>query len=141
MDSNYQFPAEWDWTALPCNTALLYIGDEQFKEYYTSESIRFMRNLRETKNITAEMVFAEQRLLAMCATARRIQIKTFLDIDNLETQNAFTHVWGFKRELHVNWEKRHEFCINCVERIISDFPEERTVLEKIESLKPYISFP
>ena len=133
MDKNYQFPAEWDWTVLPCNTALLYIADEQFKEYYTTESIRFMRNLRETKNITAEMVFAEQRLLAMCAVARGIQIKTMLDIDNLETQDAFTHVWGLKRELQTNPEKRREFCLNCKERIISDFPEEAAILEKIPS--------
>jgi hypothetical protein len=138
MDKNYQFPAEWDWTVLPCNTALLYVADTKFKEYYTAESIRFMRNLRETKNITAEMVFAEQRLLAMCAAARGIHIKTLLDTDNLETQNAFTHVWGLKRELHTNSEKRREFCLNCVERIRYDFPEEISVLEKIESLKPYM---
>jgi hypothetical protein len=138
MDGNYQFPVEWDWTVLPCNTALLYIGDEQFKEYYTSESIRFMRNLRETKNITAEMVFAEQRLLAMCASVRGIFIKSLLDTDNLNTQNTFTHVWGLKRELQANREKRREFCLNCAERIISDFPEEKTVLEKIEKLKPYM---
>jgi hypothetical protein len=138
MDGNYQFPAEWDWTALPCNTALLYIADEQFKEYYTSESIGFMRNLRETKNITAEMVFAEQRLLAMCAAAKGIKVKTLLNADNLDNQNAFTHVWGLKRELHTNLKKRRDFCLNCVERIISDFPEETLVLEKIESLKPYM---
>jgi len=138
MDGNYQFPADWDWTVLPCNTALLYIADEQFKEYYTSESIRFMRNLRETKNITAEMVFAEQRLLAMCAAARGIQIKTLLDIDHLDTQNAFTHVWGLKRELQMNQEKRREFCLNCVGRITSDFPEQKAVLDKIENMKPYM---
>ena len=138
MDTNYHFPAEWDWTILPCNTALLYIADEQFKEYYTSESIRFMRNLRETQNITAEMVFAEQRLLAVCATARGIRIKFLLDTNNLDNQNAFTHIWGFKRELQTNWEKRRDFCLNCVERIIFDFPEEISVLEKIESLKPYM---
>jgi len=138
MDRNYAFPAEWDWTVLPCNTALLYIDDEQFKEYYISQSIRFMRNLRETKNITAEMVFAEQRLLAMCAAARGIKISTLLDMDNLDAQNAFTHVWGFKRELHTNMEKRREFCVGCVKKILFDFPEETSVLEKIESLKPYM---
>jgi hypothetical protein len=138
MDENYRFPEEWDWTVLPCNTALLYIADEQFKEYYTSQSIRFMRNLRETKNITAEMVFAEQRLLSMCAAARGIKIKTLLDIDNLKTQNVFTHIWGLKRELLKYPEKRREFCVNCVKRIIYDFPKEETVLEKIESLKPYL---
>ncbi len=138
VDRSYQFPAEWDWTALPCNTALLYIADEQFKEYYTSESIRFMRNLHATKNITAEMVFAEQRLLAMCAAAKGIKVKTLLTADNLESQDAFTHVWGLKRELHTNLKKRRDFCLNCVGRIISDFPEETLVLEKIESLKQYI---
>ena len=138
MDENYQFPVEWDWTVLPCNTALLCIDDEQFKEYYTLESIRFMRNLRETKNITAEMVFAEQRLLAMCAAAKGIHIKTLLDTANLYTQNSFTHVWGLKRELQTDREKRREFCVNCVKRIQKDFPKEIAVLKEIESLKPYV---
>jgi hypothetical protein len=138
MDGNYRFPSEWDWTALPCNTALLYINDEQFKEYYTSHSITFMRNLRETKNITAEMVFAEQRLLAMCAAAKGITVKTLLDTANLETQNEFTHVWGLKKELQTNHVKRQGFCLNCVKRIINDFPEETAVLKSIEILKPYV---
>ena len=138
MAGDYHFPAEWDWTVLPCNTALLYISDEQLKEYYTSESIRFMQNLRETKNITAEMVFAEQRLLAMCTAARGISIKTLVDTSNLEDQNAFTHVWGFKNELQTRFEIRQEFCQSCVKRIVCDFPEEKIVLEKIKSLKPYV---
>jgi hypothetical protein len=138
MDVNYRFPPEWDWTVLPCNTALLYIADECLKEYYTSESIRFMQNLLKTKNTTAEMVFAEQRLLAMCATAKGIKIKTFLDINSLETQVSFTHVWGLKSELQTNREKRREFCLSCVRRISIDFPEEINVLKKIECLKSYI---
>jgi len=137
MDENYQFPAEWDWTVLPCNTALLYINDNQFKDYYTSESIRFMRNLRGTKNITAEMVFAEQRLLAMCAATKGVSIKTFLDTNNLDTQESFTHVWGLKKELQTDINKRREFCINCIKRIEIDFPEEIAVLKKIENLTPY----
>jgi len=138
MDEHYQFPAEWDWTVLPCNTALLYINNEQFKEHYTTESIRFMRNLRETKNITAEMVFAEQRLLAMCATAKDIPIKTLLDTANLDTQDSFTHIWGFKSELQTNMEKRRDYCLNCAKRIQSDFPEEIAVLEKIDGLRTYV---
>jgi len=138
MDEHYKFPAEWDWTVLPCNTALLYINNEQFKEHYTTESIRFMRNLRKTKNITAEMVFAEQRLLGMCAAAKGIQIETLLDTANLDTQDSFTHVWGFKGELQTNMEKRRDYCLNCVKRIQNDFPEEITVLEKIDGLRFYV---
>jgi hypothetical protein len=96
-----------------------------------------MRNLRETKDITAEMVFAEQRLLAMCAAARGIVIKALLDIENAEMQNSFTHIWGYKGELSGNQEKRRELCVDCIERIISDFPDEAAVLEQIESLRPY----
>jgi hypothetical protein len=115
----------------------MYIASEEFKDYYTSESIRFMRNLRETKDITAEMVFAEQRLLAMCAAARGIGIKALLDIEKLEVQNSFTHIWGLKGGLYTNQEKRRELCLDCINRIISDFPDEATVLGQIESLKPY----
>jgi hypothetical protein len=138
MDANYQFPPEWDWTVMPCNTAILYIAGKEFKDYYTSEAIRFMRNLRETKDITAEMVFAEQRLLAMCAAAKGVGIQSLLDIGNPEAQNSFTHIWGFKGEVNTNQEKRRELCIDCIERIIYDFPDEAAVLGQIESLKPYL---
>jgi hypothetical protein len=138
MAEDYNFPAEWDWTVLPCNTALMYIADEKLKEYYTSQSINFMRNLRGTKNITAEMVFAEQRLLAMCAADKNIQIKTFLDITSLDTQTSFTHIWGLKNELQTKTEKRREFCMDCIKRIANDFPAELPVLEKIHSLAAYI---
>ena len=138
VDMNYTFPAEWDWSVLPCNTALLYIGDEHFRDYYTSESIRFMRNLRETRNITAEMVFAEQRLLAMCAAAKGITVKTLVDTANPDTQKSFTHVWGLKRELQINPAKRREFCLDCMGRIAGDFPEEAAVLKKIKNMEPYL---
>ena len=137
MAETYTFPPEWDWAALPCNTALLYIADEELKNYYTSESMRFMCSLQETKDIIAEMVFAEQRLLAMCAAAKEISVTTFLDVNNLETQDFFTHVWGHKMELQRDQKKRRDFCIGCIERIADDFPNEIPVLEKIDSLKAY----
>ena len=138
MAAGYHFPAEWNWLALPCNTALLYIANNEFKEYYTSESIRFMRNLQKSVDITAEMVFAEQRLLAMCAFVKKIPIATFLNKDSLDTQDYFTHVWGLKSELQTYEFIRREFCLSCVKRIAIDFPEEISVLKKIDSLKAYI---
>lgn len=139
MDKSYSFPGEWDWSVLPCNTAFLYIADNVFKAYYTSESIGFMKNLRETKNITAEMVFAEQRLLAMCAAAKGITVKSLLDVHNLESQDCFTHIWGLKGEIQTKPEERRRFCTGCVSRIRADFPEEAAVLENIHSLQPYLT--
>jgi hypothetical protein len=137
MVEDYQFPVDWDWSVSPCNTAFLYIADNEFKNYYTGKSIEFMKNMRWSKNITTEMVFAEQRLLAMCAVSRNIPIKSLLDVNGLENQKIFTHVWGFKSELQTKLEKRREFCINCVKRIAADFPKELPVLEQIESITPY----
>jgi hypothetical protein len=96
-----------------------------------------MRNLYETKNITAEMVFAEQCLLAMCAAAKGIRIKPLLDIANLDTQRSFTHVWGFKRVLQIDQRERRMFCLDCTERIKRYFPEEIPRMKKIKSLKSY----
>jgi antitoxin component HigA of HigAB toxin-antitoxin module len=97
-----------------------------------------MQNLRRSKNITAEMVFAEQRLLAMCAKEKNIRIKSLLDANNLENQDCFTHVWGLKSSLQASLDKRRDFCVDCIKRIRADFPEEIPVLKRIESLSTYI---
>ena len=106
MKSGWNFPENWDWSVLPGNTALLYIADESFKDYYTAQSISFMKALRKSKDTTAEMVFAEQRLLAMCANAKGVNIKSLLDVHNLERQTSFTHVWGLKAQFQEAPEKR-----------------------------------
>jgi hypothetical protein len=137
MNDAYTFPVEWNWSVLPCNTAFLYIADENLKAYYTNQSITFMKNLKSSRNITAEMVFAEQRLLAMCANARGVDIKSLLDVDNLEKQTYFTHTWGLKSILQTDPEKSKSFCCNCINRILNDFPEEIDTLRKIETINRY----
>jgi hypothetical protein len=138
MSKNYTFPEQWDWSALPCNTAFLYITDESFKRYYTEQSIAFMKHLEQSRNTTAEMVFAEQRLLAMCAVEKSMPITSLLDVHNLENQRAFTHVWGFKNELRMNPQTRASFCKNCIKRILADFPEYHDTISRITQLKPYM---
>ncbi|MDR2864792.1 MAG: hypothetical protein LBV68_04175, partial [Spirochaetaceae bacterium] len=66
LTGNYTLP-EWDWTVLPCNTAFLYINDENLKEYYTEQAINFMKITPAVFDPLTFMVFAEQRLLAMSA--------------------------------------------------------------------------
>jgi hypothetical protein len=139
MKDTFAFPPEWDWSVLPCNTAFLYVFGNEFKNYYTKTAIDFMRNLAESSNITVEMVFAEQRLLAICASAKGIKIKSLLDVQSLEQQDTFTHLWGLKSELHIDPQKRRAFCMNCIKRIAADFPAEIAMLEKIETLKLYIN--
>jgi hypothetical protein len=138
MNDGYAFPDTWDWSAKPCNTAFLFINDDELKSCYTEQSINFMKNLKQSRNITAEMVFAEQRLLAMCCRERNIAINAILDGDSLGKQGVFTHVWGLKSELKESAKANREFCVSCVSRILADFPEEKTTLENIEALWPYL---
>jgi hypothetical protein len=137
MDDAYAFTDKWDWSVLPCNTAFLYMADGCFKDNYTSEAIRFMKNLRDRGDTTAEMVFAEQRVLTMCANEKNIPIKSLLDVRKLDSQTAFTHVWGYKTFLSKNQAARHDFCKKCLNRLMNDFPEEQETLERIDFLKPY----
>ncbi|GHT83938.1 hypothetical protein FACS1894137_06290 [Spirochaetia bacterium] len=137
MRKGYHFPIEWNWSALPCNTAFLFMGDEAFKTYYTDTSIQFIMSLINGPTNIATMVFAEQRLLAMCAEIKDIPIKTLMDVDFLEEQKSFTHIWGFKNTLKSDRKTRDDFCLRCVERILKDFPGEENMLSGIDVIQPY----
>lgn len=101
MSPRYYFPADWDYTASPLNTALIYIADEGLRREYLDEAFRFMRYERSTPDNGSNcMVFAEQRILAMCAARRGIKADTLLDYDRLiEPQPLMTHTWSAKRLL------------------------------------------
>lgn len=77
MKQEYRFDPDWSFEVLPVNTCMLYIADEAFKNYYVDSSITFMENCLETEENLCHMVFAEQRLLAMCAEKQGKQISSF----------------------------------------------------------------
>ena len=97
--AEYSYPSEWDFTVEPLNTAILYIEEDEFKNYYAAQSIRFMYSEKESPdNGVVCMVFAEQRILAMCATAKGIKTKLLLDYNRLaEPQSLLTHIWSAKK--------------------------------------------
>lgn len=101
MSPMYQFPRQWDYTVEPLNTSFVYFADGALRDDYTYQSIRFMQYERDTPNDGFScMIFAEQRILAMCAAQRQAKIKTFLDYNNLSAkQNLMTHLWAGKKLL------------------------------------------
>lgn len=137
MKPNYKFDENWDWSVLPCNTAFTYIANNEFKQYYTQESINFMRNTASGHRII-NMVFAEQRLISMCAKKMNIGINTLSDLKALaKNQSYFTHTWGYKDVMKNDFSKRNDFCIRCIKRIITDFPEYENIIANIEKLYNY----
>ena len=89
-----------------------------------------MENCRETEENLCHMVFAEQRLLAMCAGREGKIISSFFpEAADIEGQDVFTHLWGYKNILKFNFQKRVEFNDRLCERIEREFPEETVIRE------------
>lgn len=137
--NGYSLDENFDWTVLPSNTAFAYISNDNFKDYYVKSAIDFMNNLDCNDDKITNMVFAEQRLISMCAKRKNIEINEIMSLDNLfsNNQNLFTHTWGHKREMRNDFNKRKDFCIRCIIRIIKDYPEYESLISNIEVLKVY----
>lgn len=117
---------------LPINTAFLYIPDEDFKQFYTSQAIAFMKSAENCGDRLRYMVFAEQRMAAMCADYLGIKVKTLLNKDFLYfPQDNYTHLWGAKQQMREQPELRRDFILRCVSRIERDFPQYRWTIDRI----------
>ena len=93
----FEFSADYNWDVLPSNTAFLYINNESFKSFYLNESKRFMfRNMEKPMEKVSQMVFAEQRLLSICADCQQLSISYLLDDPFSLANNNVIHLWGFK---------------------------------------------
>ena len=120
---------------LPLNTAFLYVPDNDFKEFYTSQAIAFMKSAVKCDDYLKYMVFAEQRIAAMCAEYTGTPVKTLLDKDDLfRPQSDFTHLWGAKQAMRDHPELRDDFIEKCRARLFGDFGEYAYIAGIIEAL-------
>ena len=130
---DYQYDSEWDWNQLPCNCAFTYYESEDFKNYYTSSAIKFMKNNNaRPKNLVIQMVFAEQRLFSMCARKMLLNIHTLLDSPFSQNNDVVTHLWGGKdvaRELPEENEKLCRALALKIQQIFPDFISHHIELE------------
>lgn len=100
---NFKFPDYYNWKALASNTAFLYIRDESFKTFYLNESKQFMfHNTEKPKEFVSQMVFAEQRLLSICADHHGLPINYLITDPFSLSNDTVIHLWGFKSLLRQN---------------------------------------
>ncbi len=124
LKNGYSYPKSWDFMTRPANTAMLYIRDNDFRDYYVEESLRFMKNLGPSEDNLCPMVFAEQRILPMCAGARGLSVHSFCSsMEGLREQDVFTHLWGHKNVLKFNMDERRGFIRRCLKRLRAEFPQ------------------
>ncbi len=136
---DYSFAADFDWNLKACNTAFCIIKNNKLLKYYTEQSIEFMRHTDEKNDRLKYMVFAEQRLLPMCAKKLGMSAGSFSDLDSLfsDKETRFTHTWGMKQQIRDNDALRYDFCRRCINRIIHEYPHMYETIKNIECLKQY----
>lgn len=137
MKEDYRFNESWDWSELACNTAFAAFDSEDFKNYYTDCAIDFISNAKECDSVLTYMVFAEQRLLAMCAKEKGVKISALMDYRELFGKVKYTHLWGYKQVLRENGAERTAFCRKAADRIAREFPEYAELLKKVRYLSGY----
>ena len=101
-----------------------------------------MRCSPDADDALTYMVFAEQRLLAMCAEKKHARAAALSDLPALfgGAQNGyFTHIWGFKQQMRENPKLYEDFCRRCAARLQKDFPEESKTIAKIAELSPFFA--
>ncbi len=138
--SDYRYPTDWDFSLPACNTALCCITSEPLRTAYCRHALDFIFAARG-RHPLHYMVFAEQRLLPMCAAQRGSSIQALSELPDLFSteQTLFTHLWGYKQLLHTHPEERHLFCMRCAQRIARDFPQLIPVCRNHPLLTQYFS--
>lgn len=136
----WQLPNWLDWSARPCNGALVYFGSGRFLREYTSFALKFMKNADTIDDRLSYMVFAEQRWMAMCAEHLAVPINEISSLAGLfdGKQKYFTHLWGYKRKLRNNPQEANAFCRKCAGRLKHDFPEFAEKLKNYAWARKYI---
>lgn len=139
MNAEYAFNHDFDWSEKPANTSFFVIKSEILKNTYINQALNFMQNANGVDSIKY-MVFAEQRLLPMCAKIHSLKTNEFSTLNRLfaDGEKYFTHIWGMKQQIRENKDLRTSFCIKCLRRIKNDFPEFYSVLKNIPEIKKYI---
>ena len=133
---DYKFDTEWDWKELPCCTAFAYFSDQSFKDYYTNCAIDFMTGNNEyTNDRLSQMVFAEQRIISMCAKKMNIPVFHFLNHPYQTDNTRFTHIWGGKDIARDNIQQRKMLCKALLQQIKERFP---CYYDKLSELKTFL---
>lgn len=136
----WQLPDWLDWSAHPCNGALVYFGSQRFIREYTTFALEFMQKANAGDDRLSYMVFAEQRWMAMCAEHLNVPIHELSTLERLfgDKQKYFTHIWGYKQKLRDNLGEAEAFCQKCASRLKHDFPEFAEELKKYDWAAKYM---
>jgi len=131
----YRPDERWNWTIKPCNTAFAYFNDDDLKTYYTDCALDFMEgNDERPLEMISQMVFAEQRILGMCADVKQVEIYSLLEDPFQDDNKIVTHLWGTKDLAKGDSTKNQVLCSILVKKLLKEFPNFRTYAPKLKEV-------
>ncbi|MBO4843639.1 MAG: hypothetical protein J5490_03535 [Bacteroidales bacterium] len=120
----YEPKRQWSWNSLPCNTAIAFIRKQWFLDYYLEHALEFMKdNNKPGTEYVTRMVFAEQRILAMCAGEKRLKVHICLENPFQYENDTFTHIWGGKTVAREEPGQRYLLCKALISKIHKESPD------------------
>lgn len=162
--SGYRFRRAWDWSVPAANMAIFYVANGDFKNYYVGEALRFMKNNSVAVEVAApdtpELLFADQRLLTLCAREMRVTADPFLRavwspkrsafvrhdplhgpwrFDIVAEQPLFTHLWFSKLDLLEDPLARAAYCQELASAITAHFPAYAGALRHVKEVAGYFA--
>lgn len=143
--------SHWNWTVDPVNTGILRLADPGLHGLFSSEAIAFMIRYSRFRQEAAgspdptplhsdPTVFAEQRLLPMCAArlGKRIEVLTDCGVPGLSLPRNphCLHLWGTKAAYRACPEARVALVNHLRADLLDRFPEAKGTLAKWELSEP-----
>ena len=139
----------WDWSIHPINAGVVYLQDQKLLELYVETATRFMLECSQRYHGQSQakreipsnaMLFAEQRLLPMCAH-RLGQALAFVTRQEagpgwLPLNKECLHLWGAKHAYKLCPEARAAAVNHLRDQLLERFPEARTTLVRWALDKP-----
>lgn len=163
IPKGYQFSNDWDFEDFALNTSFIYFNDEELKNYFVEQAMRYMENnfiTSKRDNIgNPEILFVEQRLLRMCYKDMGVLDKCsplidvvwganegeFLnpehrswDFYNFDNNDIATHTWIAKQAIEKNELYQNYMCVRLIEKILELDYRYYDVLKNVEAVKPYV---
>jgi hypothetical protein len=133
----------WNWDLDPFNTGAVYLGNAEAARLYTDTAISFMERCSRAmtadpslrKPFHAAMLFAEQRLLPMCAHRLGIAVAPLTSVvptaTGLPISPECLHLWRSKVAYKVCREARLALVNWLILRIRDTFPEAKPILQRL----------
>lgn len=136
----YEFPEWMDWTVQPLNTAITYFKSPEMKKEFLDTSFAYVKdNYGDKKNrMGVDMVFAEQRILAMVAAKNNLRVGIVQPLNKRCINKNALHLWAYKSLPEHLMAPFDLYLFELLHNIAPDFWETLRDVDELQVLFDYV---